>query len=153
MGAVGGYIYGHISSAQTNRCSLIYSFIFTHHGGQMHALLIRFQIRIQFRILSLLPHNDYLPRGCNCTLPALKDTLYSLYTPFELERGVAVGVILGNASAKQRQVKNVFSFLCFRFFESAWKLQAAAAVVAADAAQWAKNCENSSKKSWSQKIR
>lgn len=78
----------HISSAQTNRCSLIYSFIFTHHGWQMHALLIRFQIRIPFRIHSLegsrLPHNDYLPRGCNCTLPALKDTLHpsaAYYTP------------------------------------------------------------------------
>lgn len=106
----------------------------------MHALLL---IRIQIQSQNL--------RSCHAVAIAFwrrwKIQMAAPYTPvrclplskLELE----LGLVLGNASAKQSQVKNVFSFFCvFSFFESAWKLQAAAAAVVAatDAAQWLKNC-------------
>lgn len=98
-----------VFSAQTNRCSLIYSFIFTHHGWQMHALLL---IRIQIRTCALATRLQLRSDGVErYKWQPLHPRCHPL-SKLELE----LGLVLGNASAKQRQVKNVFSFFCVFVF-------------------------------------
>lgn len=75
----------------------------------MHALLL---IRIRIRTCALATRLQLRSDGVErYKWQPLHPRCHPLSKP-ELE----LGLVLGNASAKQRQVKNVFSFfLCFRF--------------------------------------